>query len=306
MLWIFLAILAYFLLAVSSLADRYLLAGPLQRPLVYTFYTGITGIAAVIFIPFGFFVPQLWIIALSFAAGIISVLALFALYHTTLHGNVSRVVPLVGAFLPIMTLILISSLHDGLEGVSLSKQLQVALFILLPATFLLAADPKERHYVPSATDLIHAIITAFLFAAGFVSAKMVFEFLPFVNGFIWMRFGGFLAAASLLIIPGVRATVFAHNPLKRKNILLPMVMGKGGGALGFLAQQYAIAIANVGEIAIINALQGVQYLFLVVMVVVFGIRDPRILHETLSGKSLIVRGLGVALLAIGLFILLKQ
>ena len=103
MAWFLIIILAYFFLAIASLVDRYLLAGPLSNPGAYTFFVGLLGGLSLIFTPFGFYVPDLSQIALSLLAGAVWILALFLFYLAISKSEVSRVAPAIGGFLPLFT-----------------------------------------------------------------------------------------------------------------------------------------------------------------------------------------------------------
>ena len=106
MAWLYLTIFAYFLFAFSSLTDRYLLAGSLPHPKAFAFYTGITGIIATMFIPFGFHVPELQLIFIALGTGALGVLTSFVAYRAVFYSEVSRIVPMVGAFFPLFTFVL--------------------------------------------------------------------------------------------------------------------------------------------------------------------------------------------------------
>ena len=76
MLWLIVIIAAYFLLALSDLGNKYLLAGP-PNPKSYTFYVGTLSILAVGLIPFvDFGVPQPCQLLLALLSGAIYVSAL--------------------------------------------------------------------------------------------------------------------------------------------------------------------------------------------------------------------------------------
>ena len=303
MFWITLTIAAYILFAFSALTDRYLLAGPLKSPLVYTFYVSITSIFALVLIPFGFFIPDISFIGISFVAGIVSVLALYSLYHAISRGSVSRIIPMVGALMPIITLILTLVIAGAYVPSILGG---AALALLIVATVLLSLNVIRGRLVPSFTDIIHVVITAFLFALFFVLLKVVYDNITFINGFIWTRLFAFLFVLSFLLIPTVRRSVFAKkNPIKQKRVLVPALLGKGSGVLGALFQQYAISIAAVSQLAFINALQGVQYITLLALVVLIAKYRPRLLKEGLGNTGLLVRSVGIITLIAGLFLLFR-
>lgn len=303
MFWIILTIVAYILFAFSALADRYLLAGPIKSPLVYTFYISITSVFALVLIPFGFFVPSPSFIGLSLATGVVSVLALYSLYHAISRGSVSRIIPMVGALMPIITLILTLVIAGAYVPSVLGG---VALALLIAATVLLSLNVIRGRLTPSLTDIIHVVITAFLFALFFVLLKVVYDNMTFINGFIWTRFFAFLFVLSFLLIPTVRQAIFAKkNPLKKKGVFLPALLGKGSGVVGGILQQYAISIAAVSQLPFINALQGVQYISLLALVVLVAKYRPSFLKEQLGGTGILVRSVGIATLIAGLYLLFR-
>ena len=304
MFWVILTVVAYILFAFSALTDRYLLAGPLRSPLVYTFYVSVTSIFAIVLVPFGFFVPSIYFIGIAFAVGVTSVLALYSLYHAIARGSVSRIIPMVGALMPIVTLIL-SLVFVNAYVPSISGGL--ALVLLIIATVLLSLNVIRGRLIPSFTDIVHVVITAFLFALFFVLLKVLYDNITFINGLIWSRFFVFFIALSLLFIPNVRHAVFAKkNPIKEKRVILPALLGKGVGVLGGLSQQYAISIAAVSQLAFITALQGVQYITLLALVALIAKYKPRLLKEQLGKARLLIRSAGIVTLIVGLYLLFRS
>ena len=82
MLWLVLALISYFLLAVVAIIDKFLLTAQEIKPKVYTFYVSLLGGLAVFLIPFGFVLPGWLDLGLSFTSGIIWVFALWSLYNS--------------------------------------------------------------------------------------------------------------------------------------------------------------------------------------------------------------------------------
>jgi drug/metabolite transporter (DMT)-like permease len=121
MSWLIIIISAYFLLALVSLGDKYLLAGP-PNPKIYSFYVGILGVAAIILIPFiGFSVPETSQISLALLAGAIYIVALFGLYNGLEHFEASRVIPAIGGLLPLFTFGLVFPFLAGSKFSPLQK-----------------------------------------------------------------------------------------------------------------------------------------------------------------------------------------
>jgi len=153
MLWIYIAIISYLLFAVSSLADRHLLAGPLPRPRSYAFYIGITGILATVFIPFvDFHIPDPSIILLSLATGALGVITLTVFYRALFHGRVSTVVPTIGAITPFFT-VGFALLIAG-ESFLFTEYYLGALFFLIVGTVLLSLRTYSGSF-----SICHAVTT---------------------------------------------------------------------------------------------------------------------------------------------------
>lgn len=296
-MWLSFTILAYFLFAFSSLADRYLLAGSLPHPRAYAFYTGITGIFAAFLIPFGFAIPELFWIFFALGTGVVSVLGLYAAYRAVFLSGVSRIVPMVGGFFPLFTFLFAWILFAERTTPSPSMLFSFLLFTL--GTVLLSLRGSIREFRPSSSDLRNSLVVAFLFALGFVLAKMVYEQEGFVNGFIWIRWGGFLTAASFLLFSQTRKVVFEKNPAKERKVYLPFLIGKGTGVTAFLLQQYAISLARNFQLGIMSALQGVQYLFLLLFVGILAFKRPGLLKEEFHGANVVWRILGVLCVGAG-------
>jgi len=131
-----------------------------------------------------------------------------------------------------------------------------------------------------------------------VITKQVYIELEFINGFVWSRFGGFIAAVSILLIPSARCAIF--NQPKQKNQGSTAVLfftGQVAGALGFVLVNYAISLASV---SLVNAMQGVQYAFLLVMALIIAKRFPKAMTEKLSGRVLVQKIAAIILISAGI------
>ena len=96
MSWLFFAIAAYFLLALSCVLDKFLLAERIPKPSVYTFFVALLSAVSLVLIPFGFYWQSLYWTALSILSGAIFIYALLFYYIAIKENEISRVAPLVG------------------------------------------------------------------------------------------------------------------------------------------------------------------------------------------------------------------
>lgn len=297
--WLSVTIFSYFLFAFSSLTDRYLLAGPLPHPKVFAFYTGVTGILAILLIPFGFKIPELQTAVLALGTGAIGVLGVYASYRAVFKSGVSRIVPMVGALFPLFTLGL--TFIENPSNIAISPFIAAALLFFVAGTIFLSLRGSLKDFRPSWFDIGNAMLIAFLFALGLTLANSVYKAEGFVNGFMWMRWGGFLAAMAFLVFPEARSVVFVKekNPASQKKVFLPFLLGKGAGASAFLVQQYVINISTKVQLSFLSALQGVQYAFLLLFVGILAVKKPDLLKEEFRGTNAIWKMVGTVCIIIG-------
>ena len=58
-----------------------------------------------------------------------------------------------------------------------------------------------------------------------------------------------------------------------------------------------------GNVALINSLQGVQYMFLIIIVFFLSTRYPKFMREELGGGVLLQKIIGISLIGTGLYML---
>jgi len=298
MSWLFVTILAYFFLAVSFFGDKFLLTGGIPNPKVYSFYVGILGIFVIIFIPFGFFFPSPLQIFLSFLTGTLFIIGLYLYYSLVKEFEVSRIVPAIGGIIPILTFFFIYIFSWGKTTFSFKEA--ISFILLICGSVLMVIEKSKSIFGKS---FIFSAGAAFYFALYFVLAKFVYNSLTFINGFIWIRFGGFLAALFFLFFKEVRLNIFTKpQGLKLKTTAI-FIGNQIVGSSGAVLQNWAIALAPLVYVAFINSLQGIQYVFLLVFTMLFSLKSPQILKEEISRKILIQKVFAILLIGTGLAIL---
>ncbi len=292
--WIIIVIAGHFLNAFAFLMDKFLITKKIPSPFVYAFFIGMLGILALVLIPFGVIIPSNVEIIRALLAGATFILALVFFFAGLKENEVSRVVPLTGGFVPAFTFVLAYIFLGERLGTS-----EVLAFIaLVIGGVLITIEKKGRG---STKGYIYAIISALIFAISFVVTKQVFIDQTFISGFVWSRIGGFLLALSFLLIPSARNGIL-HQP-KQKNrghTAGLFFAGQAMGSLGFVLVNYSISLASV---SLVNAMQGVQYAFLLVMILILSKKFPKILSEKLSGGVLIQKILAIILISIGIILI---
>lgn len=298
MLWLIVAISAYFLFAVVALVDKYLLGGLMPSPKIYAFYVAALGILAVVLIPFGFLIPSTFQIFLALLAGIVHILAIFIYFNGIKNFEASRVVPVIGGLSPFFTFGLVYLFSGGKEILSFIETIAF-LLLILGSIFITREKTKEI----SLKSLQISALAAFFFALYFVLIKFVYLEQPFISGFIWTRIGAFLVAIVFFFSKEIREELFIKRKtfnLKTWGVFLPNEVAAAGA---FVLQNWAIALAGMVYVVTISALAGVQYVFVLIFAILLSLKFPKILKEEISREIIFQKALAILLIAGGLAIL---
>ena len=307
MSWFFLAIIGHLANGIAFIIDKILLKSSFTRSATYAGLVGILSAVVILAIPFVHFWPQnnMWFVAII--SGVSFVFALWTFFAALSRSEASRIVPIVGSLIPILTLIGAFTFL----GERLSDRTFLGFFFLIVATFLLSSSGAGK---PTKEAVWLAITSAFLFALSSVTAKSVYDTSGFFGGFVTTRIAA--AATSFILLTAIdrkagdEVLQMMHPPKSKdkktkeksagsKAAVLALV-GQTLGAVGFLCVQWATAS---GSASIVNAMQAVQYALLVVVGIIFAKRAPHLLDEKLTTHTLIIKGSALALTAIGMYLI---
>lgn len=288
------AVLAYLLLALNGIFDKFLLSKAVKAPAAFAFWASIFAPLIVVLAPFGLMPLSFWHLIIALLAGFAFSYATYFLYKGIQETSISRIMPIEGGLVPLFTLIVAYFvLNERLTG----SQLLAFVFLVIGAV-LISIRKEESSWKPKA--LGNATLAALLFALSFVFTKMIYDVSNFATGMIWTRAGVFLAALSLLINPRFRREIRrAPKETEKKHIGIyygSRVIGVIGGWL----QNFAISI---GSVTIVNALQGTQFAFLLIISTFLSVYFPRIIKEKLAPSTIIQKLFAIVLITIGLYLL---
>ena len=297
MLWILVITLAYLCFALSSLGDRIILSGH-SRPNSYTFFVGILSAAVILLIPFiGISVPQgilwLWIIL----AALFNILGIYTMFSALNVFDVSKIIPTIGALQPIFVVIF-SFLILGEDAMG-SRQI-LAFVILLLGSVLISI---EKNYRVTRRSLKLSFFAALFFSLEMIFAKIVYLDLAFSDGFIWMKIFGLVFVMSFLFNKTFRRDIFkVDQKLDKKNSII-FFLGQGFGGLANILQGWAISLVPLTYLGIMNAMKGLQYVFLFIFALIISAVFPKLLNEKTSKTIIIQRIIAIILIVIGLLVL---
>lgn len=289
------ALAAYFLLALAGLIDKVLLRTTMISPRAYAFYVGILSTLVLVLLPFGVVsTPDPRIIGAALASGGAGVYGLWAFYSALKEHEASRVITSTGALVPIFTLLFSVVILD--EKFEFIQLLAFALLILGGVIVSYRENVKR----PYTFDLLgHAARAALFLAVSFVLLRFVFLFEPFLNGLFWTRLGGILGALTIAAVPENLRRIYWATKKAPRSAPIPFILNQMLGGAGGLLQNYAIFL---GSAALVGAVQGVQYVFLLILVVILAKRFPQ-LQEKLGAREWFQKGIAVGAVALGLYLL---
>ena len=299
-LWLLVIILAYLFFSLSYLGDKLILSTQ-PKPNSYTFFVGTISVFVVLLIPFipNFGLPGGKVIFWIIGEAIIYLLGLYAMFTALAKFDVSRVMTTIGATQPL----LIFALTWMFWGPQVMSQTNILAFVLLLlGSYLISFEKNSK---TNGNYIKITILASLLFSLDYVFSKIVFLSQSFLQGFIWMRIFVFLFALLLLTSKKNRKEIFARqqNILNKKTSIIFVCTHASGGIANIL-QGFAISLAPIALLPVVNSLRGIQYVFLFLMTLSLSVLFPRILKEELSKRIVIQKIIAIIVIAIGLAMLI--
>ena len=268
--WLSIAVGGYLLIAVVAVLDKYLLHSRISKPAVYAFYVSVFSLFALAFIPFGFSFPGTRIVAYAIFSGIFFIYGLLALYRAVQENEISRVAPLVGTIIPLVSVVYAFLFLDerlGVMGV-------VAVLILASGGFLISFD-LPIHNMKLFKGFRYSVISGVSQAVSLGLLKEVFNGTGFINGFVWNRIGFFLAGMSLLLFPVFRKQImksFDQSGSSRGRVASTGALFTANKIMAGTGSFLIVLAISRGSVSAVNAVGSIQFVFVLVLVsMLFGI-----------------------------------
>jgi len=319
-MWLAISLGSYFLNAGVYVADKFLLSKKIHSSIAYAFFVGIWSIFNFFILPLDFWVPNFREFSIDLMAGVLFLTTLVFWYKALHQSEATRVVPVVGALVPIFSFIL----SYIFLGAVLTERQFLAFVILIIGGVLISVKRTRLFFIKEATErmrsifgdvlgLVHAeyrptrrlivnsAFSAFLFASYYVLMKHIYSTQPFIGAFVWSRLGSFIGVMMFLFVSSWRKQIKEHQKGQKGPKSMSFFIGvRLLAALAFIMLNWAISL---GDVAVINALQGVQFLFLILLVLLLSKRFPNILEEEMGRGVMFQKIMGVVLVGLGLYVL---
>jgi len=304
--WIVLVIVGQFLNALVALFDKYIVSSPavVLRPLAYAFWVSVLSAGSIVIFLFDGLplrgleipslanvrAPSLFVAALSIAAGYSFFTALLSFFTALRQVDASDVVPVVGGFTAVFTLMLSYLFLDT----SLSSNFFVGFALLVTGTVLVS---RFRFTWRSMLSVVHA---GLMFGVHYIAIKGLFNATNFDSAFFWSRAALVLVALSMLLIPEYYEKIITRT---RQTNTRAGLMVFGNKLLAGIASFVLLKAIEHGDVALVQALGGLQYLFLLVISITVGPLIAKDFGENVTLRDVLHKLVSIPLIALGFFAL---
>ncbi len=304
--WLLVAIIGHIANGIAFAIDKSLLRSAFSRSATYAGIVGGLSCLVLLAAPWVTMWPTGSALVNGLVSGATFVFALWAFFGALSRGEASRIVPIVGSLIPLLTL--------AQAYVFLHERLGTGVFVgiglLVLATILLTVGGSSGRPPMSAVYL--GMISALLFAVSSVTAKAVYDATGFLGGFVTTRAAAAVAALLILIVfdrvagaevwgmlrPAKKGKAGGKHP--STSAALVALVGQSLGAIGFVLVQWA---TSQGSPSVVNALQAVQYAFLVLLALALRKRAKTLLGEELTRDTLAIKAVALTITAIGMYLI---
>jgi drug/metabolite transporter (DMT)-like permease len=296
--WFFLALAGYFFLALSAVVDKFIVSRTKLIPASFSFYVTLFAALAVsllIIFERHFFFPRehYWILLV---AGGTLYFGLYFMFHAYVNIEISKANPIIISFVPIFTFLLDTFLNRS--RIPLDDILGSALIVA--GGFALSQTGTHKARIRP-KGWIFLLLAGCLLAASNVFTKMAYNELPFFTAFIWQRWAAFLVGGVFLLVSGQWHAIHLHKGKTGGGYSLPIFLaGQAAAGAGIILQQSAI---KSGSVSLVSAMNGVQFLFVLLLVLIMSRLSPKFLDEDMTRGAAFFKALWSCVLLAGLLLI---
>lgn len=293
--YLLIAITAYLLNAVSVTIDKILLVKRLPNPALYVFYISVFSLVVLVLAPITPF-PNFGAFLIASMSSLLWTLGAYFMFKALKTGEASRVIPVIGSLIPVI-LLLMSAISGNIN----LNEIWATIILLIGLMFLIFPLLWGKY---SKEELLLELVSGLFFANSYFLLKIAYEASNFLSIFVYSRLILLPIILTILIFPILRKKVlFGHgrqktNLYSKTGVLL--FIGQAAGGTSQMMLTFAISLANP---AIINSIQGIQYIFIFILSLSLAKKFPQVFNEKINKLNLAGKLIGIILIFLGLWIL---
>jgi hypothetical protein len=290
------ALAAYLLHGIVILIDKLLIEKRIPNPLFHIFYISAFSLLTLIIIPF-VKLPGWEVLILAWLGTLLWTAGTYCMLRALRIGVASRVIPAIGTLIPV-GLALFGVLSNSLT----TNQLWSVSFLILG--FFVVVLPYFKGKL-SKEETTLEILAALFYVCFYLTLRQAYLMSDFLTVFAWSRVILIPLVLVFYFVPFLKRKIktgkVEHHPFSffSKNGLI-FLAAQTIGAVAELSLTYAISLANP---ALVNSLQGTQYIYIFIFGWILSFYFPGIFKEQLTKRSLLIKALGIVLVSIGVFVM---
>ena len=306
-IWIYLVVIAQFLLAGVAIVDKYILTSKrVPKPFVLSFYVSILTVfsLSVYFLDLlpkgllGFDAPSIInvqrpsmaMVAMSLVAGYTFFYSLVSLYSALREADASDVVPVVGSVAAICTFFL----NFIILGEVLSQNFFIGFLFLVIGTVLISSFRLKKEVI------FMCLNAGILFAINATMVKSMFVATTFDHAFFWSRMGKLLVVGSILLVPRYWGKMNVNvGRTKPGSGLIVIAKTVVAGIAAFMI----LKAIELGNVTIVQALAGLQFAFLGLFSFILGKYTSEVWGENNNWRDILQKAAAIILLLLGTYYL---
>ncbi len=305
MSWLSFTIIAQILNSVVAVLDKYLVTSKrVTTPILYVFYTGVLTILGILLYVPSLFKPDiylpkfsniegvsLFVLGIIICASVLQLFALWALFSSFKRNDASDVVPVVGSISAIFSFII----GYVFFGASLTPTFTVGFTLLVFGTFLIS------HLRFNKKVFLFTIVSGFCFGLYNLLLKEILLEVGFETGFFWLSSITCILSCFLLFFKKIRDTF--HVQRKEKHIKTTIHILVSNKIVAGIAGILLIKAIELGEVSLVQALGGMQFVFLFLFAAILGPLTPIDFGENIKRKDVYLKLIAISIIVSG-FVLL--
>jgi len=299
MTWVFLAILSHLFWGITNIGEKFLIDRHFKNPIVYNLWAFILGGSNILII---FFIDFIWpnvtqllllgIASLGFFLGAMFYIKAIQIEEVSRINMLWNLIPIYSVFLAWFFI-----------GESLSITQIVALIILVLSGFVASLHVKFLGKITISRAFILMLIGTLFFSIFGVTLRMVT-----MNGY--PASSAFVISGTYYVLFSVIILIFVKQlridfKKESKYFLLPKILGivfviNIISRIGTILNINAISL---GPIALVNALEVSQTIFVFLIALFLSLFFPKIIKEEIDKKNIALKIFAMILMIIGILIL---
>lgn len=287
-------ILAYFFNAVAVLVSKFLLSKAIPDPLVYIFYISLISLLAVLALPFTK-IPNLEVFTLASLSTVMWTTGAYFMFKALKIGDISRVIPIIGTLIPLILLLF------AFQTQTITTAQTWAVWTLISGMVFLTLP--DWHFKLNVREIIFEVLSSVFFAVSYIVLRQAYLEFDFFSVLVWSRPILLPLGIFLLLIPNLRRRIITSQGPKINFFSKSGLIFLGGQVSGAGSEFLILFSISLANPALVNSLQGTQYVFLLFFALILAKKYPAIFQERYTPLILASKIIGISLIGIGLYLL---